>query len=63
MAYLRFHRSVRLLPGLRLNLVKTGPSLSLGPRGARLNVGRAGWRTTFSLLGTDLSLINRKRWK
>ena len=63
MAYLRFHRSIRLLPGVRINLAKTGRRLSLGPRGARLNVSRQGWRTTLSLIGTGLSLINRGSWR
>lgn len=61
MGYFRFHRSLRLFPGLRLNLSKTGPSLSLGVRGATLNLGRKFTWTTLSLPGTGLSYITRKR--
>jgi hypothetical protein len=30
MAYFRLHRRFKILPGVRINLAKTGPSLSLG---------------------------------
>ena len=63
MAYTRFHKSLKLLPGVRLNIAKTGPSLSLGPTGLRLNIGRQGTRTTLGLPGTGLSIINRKSWQ
>lgn len=62
MAYLRFHRGMRLLPGVRLNLSKSGPSLSLGVTGARVNLGPQGLRTTVGLPGTGLSMIERKSW-
>ena len=51
----RFHRSVRLLPGLRLNLSKSGVSASVGTRGAWLTFGRNGTRTTVGLPGTGIS--------
>lgn len=36
---LRFRRSVRLAPGVRLNFSRSGTSLSLGVPGATLNIG------------------------
>jgi Protein of unknown function (DUF4236) len=36
---LRFQRRFSLIPGLRLNLSKSGASLSLGKRGSWLNFG------------------------
>ena len=51
----RFHRTIRLLPGLRLNVSKSGVSTSIGTRGAWLTFGRKGTRTTVGLPGTGIS--------
>ncbi|ADN02172.1 DUF4236 domain-containing protein [Spirochaeta thermophila] len=52
----RFFRRIRLAPGITLNLSRSGASVSLGPRGARLTLGgRTGARLTFGLPGTGLS--------
>jgi hypothetical protein len=51
---LRFHRSVSIIPGLRVNLSKSGASLSLGHRGAWYTVGPRGRRVTVGLPGTGL---------
>lgn len=50
----RFRRRVRLAPGVRLNLSKSGGSLSFGPRGATLTLGPHGRRTTLGIPGTGL---------
>ena len=60
--YFRFHRAKQILPGVRLNMAKTGPSLSVGPVGARVNVSSQGIRATGSVPGTGLSLIERRSW-
>ena len=56
---IRFRKRVRLFPGVALNFSKYGlSSLSLGPRGATINVplGRdGGTRVTAGLPGTGLS--------
>jgi len=57
----RFSKSFRLLPGLRLNLSKTGPSVSLGRAPFTLNLGPRGTRTTASLPGTGLSHVSRTK--
>jgi len=51
----RFHRSVRILPGVRLNFSKSGVSTSIGTRGAWLTFGRKGTRATVGLPGTGIS--------
>ena len=51
----RFHRSVRVVPGLRLNFSKGGASASVGQRGAWATLGRRGMRTTVGLPGSGLS--------
>jgi hypothetical protein len=51
----RFRRRIRLLPGIAINLSKTGASLSVGRRGATMNFGPRGTRTTIGLPGTGIS--------
>ncbi len=51
----RFRRSVRLLPGVRVNFSKSGVSTSLGVRGATINLSKRGTRATVGLPGTGLS--------
>lgn len=63
MAYFRFRRSLRIAPGVRLNVSKTGSSVSFGGRGATLNVSRRGTRTTIGLPGSGLSYVDQQSWK
>lgn len=51
----RFRKSIRLLPGVRLNLSKSGVSTSIGRRGATVNLSERGARGTVGLPGTGLS--------
>jgi hypothetical protein len=51
---IRFFRRVTLLPGLRLNLSKSGASLSIGHRGTWLTVGPRGRRATLGIPGTGI---------
>jgi hypothetical protein len=52
---LRFRRSVRLAPGVRLNFGLRGPSISVGPRGLGATIGPAGLTTHIGAPGTGLS--------
>jgi hypothetical protein len=52
---IRFHKSLRILPGIKLNISKTGPSISLGRRGMSVNLGRKGSRATVGVPGTGVS--------
>lgn len=51
----RFRQSLRLLPGVRLNIGKQSMSLSVGGPGATLNLSRRGVRGTVGLPGSGLS--------
>lgn len=51
----RFRRSIKIMPGLRLNVGKRGSSISIGGKGFTHNIGTRGSRTTVSLPGTGLS--------
>lgn len=51
----RFRKSVKILPGVRLNFSRSGISTSLGVPGATLNLGRGKRTLTTGLPGTGLS--------
>lgn len=51
----RFRNTIRLLPGVRLNISKGGISTSIGPRGASLTFGKEGTRANVGLPGTGVS--------
>ena len=61
MGYLRFHRSLGLGPGVRLNLSRSGLSVSVGSPGATLNLRQGEARVTTGLPGTGLSYVERHR--
>jgi hypothetical protein len=53
---LRFQKRIKILPGVYINLSKSGVSASLGGRGATVNVGSTGKRMiTLGVPGTGLS--------
>ncbi len=51
----KFRKRIWLLPGLWLNVSKTGVSTSIGGKGATVNFGKRGTRTTLGIPGTGLS--------
>jgi hypothetical protein len=52
---IRFRRSVRIAPGVRLNVTKTGLGITVGPRGAHYSVHSSGRRTkSVGIPGTGL---------
>lgn len=52
---LRFRRSIRVTPGWRLNLSKSGVSTSFGRRGAWFTIGPRGTCATVGIPGTGVS--------
>lgn len=52
---LRFRKSLRIAPGVRVNLGTRGPSVSLGGRGFTTTISTRGTRNTVSFPGTGLS--------
>ena len=52
----RFRKIISVIPGVKVNLSKTGVSTSLGGHGATVNVGSSGKKTlTLGIPGTGLS--------
>jgi hypothetical protein len=51
----RYHRRLSLLPGLRINLSRSGASVSVGHRGSWVTVGHGQRRVTVGLPGSGLS--------
>lgn len=55
----RFQKRITILPGLRLNLSKSGVSMSAGPRGASVTVGKNGVYGNVGIPGSGLSWRER----
>jgi hypothetical protein len=51
----RFRKSIKIAPGIRLNISKRGQSLSIGGRGGTTNISKRGIRQAFGIPGTGLS--------
>lgn len=59
---MRFRKSIKVMPGVRLNISGSGLSTSIGGRGATVNVSKRGMRSTLSVPGTGLSWSSQKGW-
>lgn len=60
MGFLRFRRTFKILPGLKLNINKRSVGLTLGIRGAHFSVNTKGQKTTsIGIPGSGLSYISR----
>ena len=57
----RFRRRLPIIPGLWLNLSKSGVSASVGGRGFTENIGPRGHQETISAIGTGLSYRTKRR--
>ena len=55
----RFRQSFKIIPGLKLNLSKTGLSASIGGAPFTLNIGSRGVYGTASIPGTGISFRQR----
>lgn len=60
---MRFFRRIKLLPGITLNISKSGLSVSAGTRGARVTFGKDGQRGTLGIPGTGLSQTWFRRYE
>lgn len=56
----RLWRRKQVAPGVRVNLSKSGPSLTLGPKGGHVTYGPKGTTETVGLPGTGVWLQRRK---
>ena len=59
MGNFRFYRRLHIFPGLSLNLSKSGPSVTVGMRGAHVTFGRSGVTRTVGIPGTGLYYTSR----
>jgi hypothetical protein len=57
----RFHKRLRIFPGLWINLSKKGGSLSAGGRGAAINVSPQGHQESVGLPGSGMSYRTKRR--
>ena len=60
MGNFRFYRRLHIFPGLSVNLSKSGPSLTVGMRGAHMTFGHKGITRTVGIPGTGLYYTSRK---
>lgn len=60
MGAFRFRRTIKIAPGVRLNISKTGVSTSVGVRGANVTFGRRGTTSTVGIPGSGLSYSSTK---
>lgn len=51
----RFRKTVTLIPGIRMNISKSGVSYSFGPRGSTVSFGKRGTYVNVGIPGTGLS--------
>lgn len=52
---LRFQKRVKIAPGVRINLSRSGISTTVGAKGASVNIGKKGAYANLGLPGTGLS--------
>ena len=58
---LRFRRSIRVAPGIRVNLGLHGAGLSVGPRGLHVGINRRGMYTSAGIPGTGIYAVHHIR--
>ncbi len=56
---IRFRKSIKIIPGVRLNVGKRGVSISAGPRGTSVSMGARGVYGNVGLTGTGMSFRSR----
>jgi hypothetical protein len=58
---LRLNKRITIIPGIRVNLSKSGLSISLGTKGAWFTIGKDSHRTTLGLPGTGVSMTKQEK--
>lgn len=56
---IRFRKSKKILPGVRLNFSKRGVGVSMGVKGAHVSTGPAGSRVSAGIPGTGLYAVQK----
>ena len=58
----KFRKSIKLLPGVKLNLGKKGiSSISIGKKGATINISKKGIKTNLGIPGTGISYTTKRK--
>ncbi|WP_419671252.1 DUF4236 domain-containing protein [Aliarcobacter butzleri] len=57
----RFRKSIKIIPGVRVNLSSKGASLNVGPRGSSFSIGKQGIYSNVSIPGMGISF--RKKFQ
>lgn len=57
----RFRRTMKIAPGVRLNLTKSGASVRVGPRGAGVTTGTSGTTVSAGIPGTGLNFSEKAK--
>lgn len=52
---MRFQKRIKIAPGVKLNLSKSGVSTTVGARGASVNIGKNGAHVNTGIPGTGIS--------
>src|SRR5512143_2174220 len=55
---LRFRRTIKIAPGVKLNLSKGGVSTTVGTKNLKFNFGKRGVKRTVSIPGTGISEVD-----
>jgi hypothetical protein len=55
---IRFRRTLKVAPGVKLNFSKSGVSTTVGPKGFHFTFGKKGVRRTVSIPGTGISEVD-----
>lgn len=55
---LRFRRTIKIAPGVKLNLSKGGVSTTVGTKNVHFNFGKRGVKRTVSIPGTGISEVD-----
>ena len=59
----RFRRTMKIAPGVRLNLTKTGASVRVGARGAGVTTGTSGTAVSAGIPGSGLHASKKVKKK
>lgn len=62
MGFFRFHRSIKILPGIKINLNKKSTSLTIGRRGMHTTINKNGVRNTVGIPGSGMSYTSYKKF-
>lgn len=62
MGFFRFRRSIKIAPGIKINLNKKSTSLTIGRRGIHTTINGSGVRNTIGLPGSGLSYTSYQKF-